>query len=182
MIPAEFDEIRPYTPEELPQVFEELIADPEFQGAMGHAFKGMPFENIAAAMRASKSNLEFQKALVYPFIKGVIAKLSSGLTISYENRENMSKSLCISNHRDIIMDAYERYPRFPCHHPYKWCIGTARSYHGGSSQSGSLLQQGKKQQHGSRRLYPAQKCEETQRRKTGYGYLSDKQDHLYPPR
>lgn len=105
MIPAEFDEIRPYTPEELPQVFEELIADPEFQGAMGHAFKGMPFENIAAAMRASKSNLEFQKALVYPFMKGVIAKLSSGLTISYENKENMSKSLCISNHRDIIMDS-----------------------------------------------------------------------------
>ena len=27
-IPAEFDEIRPYAPEELPQVFEELIADP----------------------------------------------------------------------------------------------------------------------------------------------------------
>ena len=24
-IPAEFDEIRPYTPEELPQVFEELL-------------------------------------------------------------------------------------------------------------------------------------------------------------
>ena len=105
MIPAEYDEIRPYLPEELPQVFEELIADPEFQAAMGYAFQGMPFENIAAAMRASKSNLEFQKALVYPFMKGVIAKLSSGLTISYENKENMAKSLCISNHRDIIMDS-----------------------------------------------------------------------------
>ncbi|MBR6691813.1 MAG: acyltransferase, partial [Bacteroidaceae bacterium] len=81
MIPAEFDEIRPYLPEELPQVFEELIADPEFQTAMGYAFKGMPFENIAAAMRASKSNLEFQKALVYPFMQGVISKLSSGLTV-----------------------------------------------------------------------------------------------------
>ncbi|MBQ3244497.1 MAG: 1-acyl-sn-glycerol-3-phosphate acyltransferase [Bacteroidaceae bacterium] len=105
MIPAEYDEIRPYLPEELPQVFEELIADPEFQAAMGYAFQGMPFENIAAAMRASKSNLEFQKALVYPFMKGVITKLSSGLTISYENKENMAKSLCISNHRDIIMDS-----------------------------------------------------------------------------
>ena len=105
MIPAEYDEIRPYLPEELPQVFEELIADPEFQAAMVYAFQGMPFENIAAAMRASKSNLEFQKALVYPFMKGVITKLSSGLTISYENKENMAKSLCISNHRDIIMDS-----------------------------------------------------------------------------
>ena len=105
MTPHEYDEIRPYLPEELPQVFEELIADPEFQAAMGYAFKGMPFENIAAAMRASKSNIEFQKAIVYPFVKGVIAKLSSGLTVSYANKENMAKSLCISNHRDIIMDS-----------------------------------------------------------------------------
>ena len=105
MTPHEYDEIRPYLPEELPQVFEELIADPEFQTAMGYAFKGMPFENIAAAMRASKSNIEFQKAIVYPFVKGVIAKLSSGLTVSYANKENMAKSLCISNHRDIIMDS-----------------------------------------------------------------------------
>ena len=105
MVPHEYDEIRPYLPEELPQVFEELIADPEFQTAMGYAFKGMPFENIAAAMRASKSNIEFQKAIVYPFVKGVIAKLSSGLTVSYANKENMAKSLCISNHRDIIMDS-----------------------------------------------------------------------------
>ena len=105
MIPAEYNEIRPYLPEELPQVFEELIADPEFQAAMGYAFQGMPFENIAAAMRASKSNLEFQKALVYPFLKGVLAKLSSGLTVSYDNKENMARSLCISNHRDIIMDS-----------------------------------------------------------------------------
>ncbi|MBR3940782.1 MAG: 1-acyl-sn-glycerol-3-phosphate acyltransferase, partial [Bacteroidaceae bacterium] len=105
MIPAEYDEIRPYLPEELPQVFEELIADPEFQAAMGYAFLGMPFEQIAATMRASKTNLEFQKALVYPFLKGVIQKLSSGITVSYDNKEHMAKSLCISNHRDIIMDS-----------------------------------------------------------------------------
>ena len=105
MIPAEYDEIRPYLPEELPQVFEELIADPEFQAAMGYAFQGMPFENIAAAMRASKNNIEFQKALVYPFLKGALQKLSSGLTVSYDNKEHMAKSLCISNHRDIIMDS-----------------------------------------------------------------------------
>lgn len=104
-IPAEFDDIRPYLPEELPQVFEELIADPEFQAAMNYAFQGMPFENVAAAMRASKTNLEFQKALVYPFLKGVLKKLSGGITISYGNKENMAKSLCISNHRDIIMDS-----------------------------------------------------------------------------
>ena len=105
MFPAEYDEIRPYSPEELPQIFEELIADPEFKAVIAHAFKDVPFEHIAMAMRASKSNLEFQKALVYPFVKGVIQKLSSGLTVSYENKEHMAHSLCISNHRDIIMDS-----------------------------------------------------------------------------
>ena len=105
MFPAEYDEIRPYSPEELPQIFEELIADPEFKAVMEQAFKDIPFEYIAGQMRASKDNVEFQKALVYPFLQGVIKKLSSGLTVSVENKENMVKSLCISNHRDIIMDS-----------------------------------------------------------------------------
>lgn len=105
MIPAEYDEIRPYLPEELPAIFEELISDPEFQAVMGYAFKGMPFEHIATAMRASKDNIKFQKALVYPFMKGIIQKLTSGLTASIENKESMANSLCISNHRDIIMDS-----------------------------------------------------------------------------
>ncbi len=104
-IPAEYDEIRPYVPEELPQIFEELIADPEFQTAMGYAFPGMPFEQIAAAMRASKSNVEFQLAIVAPFIKGLLAKLSTGITLSYDNKECLKNALCISNHRDIILDS-----------------------------------------------------------------------------
>ena len=104
-IPAEYDEIRPYTPEELPAVCEELIADAEFQAAMVHAFPGMPFEHIAGAMRASKSNIEFQKAIVKPFIDGLLAKLSTGITLSYENKESMQHALCISNHRDIILDS-----------------------------------------------------------------------------
>ena len=29
--PEEFDEIRPYDPEELPAIFEELIADPDMK-------------------------------------------------------------------------------------------------------------------------------------------------------
>ncbi len=105
MIPAEYDEIRPYVAEEIPQICEELIADPEFQAVIGYAFKDIPFEHIAASMRASKDSLEFQKALIYPFMKGVLQKLSSGLTVSFENKERMKESLCISNHRDIIMDS-----------------------------------------------------------------------------
>ena len=105
MIPAEFDEIRPYLPEELPQIYEELIADPEFQAVMGYVFKDIPFEHVAAKMRGCKTNLDFQVNMVLPFLQQVLAKLSTGLTMSIENKENLAKSLCISNHRDIIMDS-----------------------------------------------------------------------------
>lgn len=105
MIPAEYDEIRPYVAEEIPQICEELIADPEFQAVMGYALKDIPFEQVATLMRTSQDNLDFQKKLIYPFLKGVLHKLSSGLTVSIENKEKMKESLCISNHRDIIMDS-----------------------------------------------------------------------------
>lgn len=105
MIPAEFDEIRPYVPEELPAVYEELIADPEFQAAMGYAFPKIPFEQVSAMMRASKTNLEFQKALVRPFLFGLLEKFSTGITMSYDKKESLQNALCISNHRDIILDS-----------------------------------------------------------------------------
>ena len=46
-IPAEFNEIRPYTPEELPQIYEELIADPAFRTVVESVMPGVPFEGLA---------------------------------------------------------------------------------------------------------------------------------------
>lgn len=43
----EFEEIRPYHDEELPQIFEELIADPAFQQVACAVMPGVPFEAIA---------------------------------------------------------------------------------------------------------------------------------------
>ena len=42
--PEEFDEIRPYDPEELPAIFEELIADPEFRAAAEQVLPAPPYE------------------------------------------------------------------------------------------------------------------------------------------
>ena len=103
--PAEFDDIRPYSPEELPVIFEELIADEEFKEMMTRAFPQLSYEQISGAMRGCKTNLEFQVALVKPFLYGLLDKLSKGLTLSYDNKEQLSNALYISNHRDIILDS-----------------------------------------------------------------------------
>ncbi len=62
---VEFDEIRPYHDEELPQVYEELIADPAFRHSGRAVMPGVPFEALAQKMRQCKTKLEFQKNLCY---------------------------------------------------------------------------------------------------------------------
>lgn len=60
-IPAEFDEIRPYSPEELPQIFKELLADPSFQAVLTNIIPGVPVEMLAAKLYQCKTNLDVQK-------------------------------------------------------------------------------------------------------------------------
>ena len=56
-IPAEFNEIRPYTPEELPQIYEELISYPAFRTGVESVMPCVPFECLAIKMRQCKTNL-----------------------------------------------------------------------------------------------------------------------------
>lgn len=105
-IPAEFDEIRPYTPEELPKIYEELIADPDFRNVISHAMPQIPFEMLAARMRQCKTNLEFQKTFCYDFLWNLAKKYSDGLTMDCSAILDKNQSYTfISNHRDIILDS-----------------------------------------------------------------------------
>ena len=105
-IPAEFDEIRPYAPEELPQVFEELIADPMFKAVVSQVMPGIPFDMIAAQMRQCKTNLDFQKAFFYRLLKDLVQKCAKGLVFDCSAIKDKSINYTfISNHRDIVLDS-----------------------------------------------------------------------------
>lgn len=105
-IPAEFDEIRPYTPEELPQIYEELIADPSFRNVINYVMPQIPFEVFATRMRQCKTNLEFQKTFCYGFLWDLAKKHSDGLTMDCSALTDKEQSYTfISNHRDIILDS-----------------------------------------------------------------------------
>ena len=105
-IPAEFDEIRPYAPEELPQVFEELIADPMFKEVVGQVMPGIPFEMLAAKMRECKTNLDFQKAFFYTLLKDLVKKCAKGMEFDCSAIKDKSINYTfISNHRDIVLDS-----------------------------------------------------------------------------
>lgn len=102
----EFEEIRPYHDEELPQILEELIADPAFRQAACAIMPGVPFEAIAQKMRASKTKREFQENLCYGILRRLAKETADGLTL--ENADALDKQSAytfVSNHRDIILDS-----------------------------------------------------------------------------
>lgn len=72
-IPAEFNEIRPYTPEELPQIYEELIADPAFRTVVESVMPGVPFEGLAMKMRQCKQTWN-SKSVLYGLLWDLVKK------------------------------------------------------------------------------------------------------------
>ncbi len=103
--PAEFDDIRPYNPEEIPSVVNELANDPLFKDAITQALPDIPFEAIIAKAKQCKSLLEIQKTFVYSFLKNLLAKLSEGIDMQADSLDRNENFIFISNHRDIVLDA-----------------------------------------------------------------------------
>ena len=100
-----FDAIRPFEPEELPEVFDRLLANEQFKKVMAVVFKGVPFEMLAQKMRACKTNLDFQFAFCYEFLKNLLKKASLGCDINVEAIDMEKRYTFVSNHRDIVLDS-----------------------------------------------------------------------------
>ena len=49
-IPSEFDPIRPFEPEELPAVYDRILADKQFQQVLAYLYPDVPKEAIAQKM------------------------------------------------------------------------------------------------------------------------------------
>ncbi len=103
----EFDDIRPYTAEELPEVYNKLLADPDFKNALSIVYKGIPYETISQTILSCKNAYELQKRCVYPALKKLIeeASLGMGTDFSAIEHECDKSHTFVSNHRDIVLDS-----------------------------------------------------------------------------
>lgn len=104
-IPSEFDPIRPFEPEELPVVYDRILADKQFQQVLAYLYTDVPMEILEQKIRACKTNLEFQKAFCYPFLQRLVTTLSLGLSMDTTNIDTRKRYTFISNHRDIVLDS-----------------------------------------------------------------------------
>lgn len=104
-IPSEFDDIRPFEPEELPEVFDRLLSNEQFQTILKYFFPQIPFDKLVQIVKSCKTNDEFQLKLAYPFLANLIAKYSKGCDIETKNLDHSQPCTFFSNHRDIVLDS-----------------------------------------------------------------------------
>lgn len=101
----EFDDIRPFLPEELPAIFDKLLADPGFQEAIETVYKGIGMDQFGKMMRACRTNEEFQERLVYPVLMDLLKKASKGKTADFTMLDPGKSYTFVTNHRDIVLDS-----------------------------------------------------------------------------
>ena len=104
-IPEQFDPIRPFEPDELPDVFDRLLHNEQFSSVLAYFYPDVPKEALAAKMHACKDNLDFQKTFCYGFLVQLLARLSKGCDIDIASLDTDSRYTFISNHRDIVLDS-----------------------------------------------------------------------------
>ena len=107
IIPQEFDAIRPYTPEELPAVFEELFADPEFLAVVQQVMGPQATPEVLRAQLAQcQTILDVQKTFILPLMIDLLKRCSDGCHMdSSALPDKMVGYTFVSNHRDIVLDS-----------------------------------------------------------------------------
>ena len=97
-IPQEFDTIRPWEPEDLPEVFDRLLSNEQFKQVLAYLYPQVPFEMIAQRLEACKTNMEFQLAFAYDFVHGLLKKAATGCEMDCSAIDNTRNYTFISNH------------------------------------------------------------------------------------
>ena len=102
---SEFDPIRPFEPEELPEVFERLLNNEQFRKVIAFIMPEMSFDVFATRMRECRTGLEFQHTFCYGFLEKLLSKASKSCDIDISAIGNQGRFTFISNHRDIVLDS-----------------------------------------------------------------------------
>ncbi len=102
----DFDEIRPYINEEVPEVMKRIVRERGFLNFIKTFFPEHSTKTIIEKLLKINNIAEFQRNWVYPLVHRIIQKTINKLTVSgLSNLDNSQNYLFISNHRDIVLDS-----------------------------------------------------------------------------
>ena len=105
LTPKEFNDIRPFEPEELPEVYNRLLDNQQFQRVLSYFYPDVPLEKIGARMRACTTNLAFQKVFGNEFVTFVLNRAAKSWDMNHSAISPEHNYTFMSNHRDIVLDS-----------------------------------------------------------------------------
>ena len=109
-IPEEFNDIRPYEPEEMKQAFDDLLNDRQFQVLLNGFVPWLPKSLRNGLLRLAfigvKTPLDFQLRFMKPIVRYLIRKHTDGCTFDNRLLSTVNQRYTfVSNHRDIVLDS-----------------------------------------------------------------------------
>ncbi|MEO0403467.1 MAG: 1-acyl-sn-glycerol-3-phosphate acyltransferase [Bacteroidota bacterium] len=102
----QFDDLRPYNNQEVPEAVERMLLQPLTYQMLQYVYPGVDQSDAQEMLKAIKNTEDFQVEISAPAFKMVAQMTTNGLTFS--NMESIEKGkpyLFLSNHRDIILDS-----------------------------------------------------------------------------
>jgi len=98
--------IRPYSDNEVKSVIGQLLKEPNFLKVLSVVYPKQNINDIIALLNKITTIKEFQKEVVYYYLRIIINKTINKLSFTgLENLDPSKKYLFMSNHRDIILDS-----------------------------------------------------------------------------
>ncbi len=101
-----FDDIRPYNPEEIPAAMQRIASSPSFPILAAYVYPDEPLDEVRNRIASYTTVKEFQTETMYKVNQRVIDNSITEFTCSGLDRLDPNMQyLYVSNHRDIMLDA-----------------------------------------------------------------------------
>lgn len=105
-VPAEYFDICPISDKDFHNEMSILVQEPAFQHIISLVLPEYKYSQLVRVLQSLNSKHDLQVKIMKPFIEGVLAKTSKGLTISgFDNVKKDVPNVFITNHRDIVLDS-----------------------------------------------------------------------------
>ncbi len=106
MAEYDYDNIRCYYDEDIPEKLWPLADRPEIQGIIKAAFPDVDIEQVKNLIRSCKTIKEFQTKVIIYFLHILCSKCTDGVeAYGIENIDDAYGHLYVTNHRDIVLDS-----------------------------------------------------------------------------
>ncbi|MDY2828151.1 MAG: 1-acyl-sn-glycerol-3-phosphate acyltransferase [Sodaliphilus sp.] len=104
--PSEFSDICPIADKDFHNEMSILVQEPGFRNIINMFLPGYKYSQLVRVLLSLNNKNDWQLKIMKPFMDGLLAKTTSGLTVSgLENLDKNTPNVFITNHRDIVLDS-----------------------------------------------------------------------------